>query len=290
MFRMATVEIAPKVFLPLFGFGTFRLTGADVQPALDSALGAGYRLIDTASAYGNEQEIGDALKFLLPKHNLARKDIFITTKLSRMGVDGTEESLQRSLKQLQTDYVDLYLVHYPKGRWDSSTDRDEHNPEIRRKVWLEMEQVHSKGLTRAIGVSNYEISHLEPMQSYATIKPAVNQCEYHPHFQRKPLVDYCRTHNIHWQAFTSLGRNDPDLFGEPVLKKIAAAHNSTVGQILLAWPIAKGISVIPKSATAARIVENFGASKIKLSAEEVKEIDTLDRGKHYTKCEGWNVL
>jgi len=288
---MKTVQIAANVQMPLFGFGTFRLNPSEVQNALKTAIDCGHRFFDTAAAYGNETEIGTALKQILPTYNLKRSDIFITTKLKPVdyGKDTTRQAFMKSLDQLQCDYIDLYLMHYPGPSSQAVDAKRITNQELRRETWLELEKIKEEGLVRAIGVSNFEIRHLQEMKSYAKITPAVNQCEFHPHLQRRSLVDYCTQAGIHFQAFTSLGRNDPELMQEPILVEIANAHNVPVSHVLLAWPYQMGISILPKSANPDRIRSNFEARNLVLTDDEMKKISTLDKNKSYTTRTPWEV-
>lgn len=152
----------------------------------------------------------------------------------------------------------------------------------------------AEGKIRAIGVSNYEIRHLQEMKEYHKdsegVPPSVNQCEFHPHYCRFELVEYCQKNNIHFQAFTSLGRNNPNLHEEPILKQIAEAHCLSVPQVLLAWPMALNISVLPKSSNPDRIKENFRSNELRLNEREMEQIRTLNRGVNYTLCTPWEVI
>jgi len=288
---MKTVQIAPNVQMPVFGFGTFRLNPSEVQIALKTAIDCGQRFFDTAAAYGNEAEIGTTLKEILPIYNLKRSDIFITTKLKPVdyGKDTTRPAFMKSLEQLQCDYIDLYLMHYPAPNPPVVEAKKSTNQDLRRETWLEMEKIKEEGLVRAIGVSNFEIRHLQEMKNYAKITPAVNQCEFHPHMQRRSLVDCCTQAGIHFQAFTSLGRNDPDLMEEPILVEIAKAHNVPVSQVLLAWPLQLGMSIFPKSANPDRIRSNFEARNLVLTDDEMKRISTLEKNKSHTTRTPWEV-
>ncbi|KAH7731549.1 Protein C35D10.6 [Aphelenchoides avenae] len=188
--------------MPSIGLGTYQVTSkTDIYAIVDAALDAGYRFIDTAQVYKNEGYIGRALKELLPKYGLTREDIFITTKLSpaNQGSSKVEPSLIRSLESLQTDYVDLFLIHWPGT---SHADiRSPLNKTRRMESWAEMERLHKNGKCRAIGVSNYEIRHLEELLQQTTVLPAVNQCEYHPHYYQMDLVEFCGRNDIHFQVF-----------------------------------------------------------------------------------------
>jgi len=277
--------------MPNIGFGTFRLTGYDtVFSALDSALSSGYRFIDTAQAYTNESDIGKALGILMPKYGLERKDLFITSKLStnNMKADKVRPTVEDTLRDLGTDYVDLFLVHHAKPGWLDAQD-----PQVRdarKESWLEMEKLHSEGKLRAIGVSNYELRHLNEMATYATVQPAVLQCEFHPHYCRRDFVTEVRRRGIHFQAFASLGRNNPALISEPLLVQLAEKYKVPVTHILLAWPMALGMSVLPKSVNPVRIKDNFEARKVNMEEEDVEKIWGLHKNMNYTLCRPWEVL
>jgi len=278
------VQLGNGVVMPLIGFGTYQITGADpINSVVDAALKAGYRFFDTAQVYQNEAELGAALETHLPKYGLTRADIFITSKL---GSHDVEKATLESLSKLRTDYLDLFLVHYPRNFFKGS-DNDPENPRMRKEVWLVLEKLLASGKLRAIGVSNYEIKHLAEMNAYATVKPTVNQCEFHPHFTRAALFEYCKANGIHFQAYTSLARNNPELMNEPIVKKIADKHNASVQQVLLAWAICQNVSVLPKSVTAERIAANYRAIDVHLAADEVTAISNLNRDKPYTLTTPW---
>jgi len=280
--------------MPLMGFGTFHLTETEtISNALDAALACGYRLIDTAQIYKNEAEIGKALKILMPKHGLKRGDLFITTKLhtSNMTTEKVRSSVEQSLIDLKMDYVDLFLIHHAKPNW--LEPQDPKVKDARKETWLEMERLHAEGKLRSIGVANYELRHLDEMTDYATIQPSVLQFEFHPHYCRRDFINGIRQRGMHFQAFTSLGRNSPTLFAEPVLIELAEKYQVPISNILLAWPLSLGFGVIPKSASPDRIRENFKAINIKLSEEEVEKIWGLHKNITYALigvCKPWEVI
>ncbi|CAD6194477.1 unnamed protein product [Caenorhabditis auriculariae] len=277
--------------VPLIGYGTYKVVGKDVLPAIDAALSAGYRLFDTAKYYKNEAELGAALKELLPKHGLKREEVFLTTKFFAIAAEDAFEEATRlvdeSLESLGVEYLDMVLVHYPKA--DASSNDDPKNAHHRKSTYLALEKIKESGKIRSVGVSNYEISHLQEIESYGKELPCANQLEYHPHFVREPLHLYCKKHGIFFQAFSSLARQEPALIDDPVLVNIAKKHNQPVTLILLAWALNQGVGIIPKSATPSRIVDNIKVAEVKLSAEEIQELTSLDRGQHYIRCTGWLV-
>uniref|UniRef100_A0A8R1HYL6 Aldo_ket_red domain-containing protein n=1 Tax=Caenorhabditis japonica TaxID=281687 RepID=A0A8R1HYL6_CAEJA len=276
--------------IPLVGFGTYKVTGEHLLPAIDTALTAGYRLFDTAKYYLNEKELGDALKVLLPKHNLTRADIFITTKLFPVSQDARNACqgfVDDSLKSLQVDYIDLYLVHYPKP--SDTENEDANNAEYRKVAYQVLEEAKAAGKVRSIGVSNYEIDHLEELKTYAKVPPSANQLEYHPHFARLPLQKYCKENGVFFQAFSSLARHEPKLIEDPVVVELAKKHNTSVPLVLLAWALRQNVGIVPKSVTPARIIDNFKVIDVALTPEEVQSLTALDRGQHYIRCTGWLV-
>uniref|UniRef100_A0A0N5ALA2 Aldo_ket_red domain-containing protein n=1 Tax=Syphacia muris TaxID=451379 RepID=A0A0N5ALA2_9BILA len=285
-------KLNSNYMMPLIGLGTYKVTGQEtVTVAVDAALKSGYRMFDTAKYYKNEAEIGNALKELLPKYNLKREDIFITTKFFPSRGNNSEyvkDMVNESLNCLQTDYLDLVLIHYPKA--DASSNDDPKNAEHRRDCYLALEKYRDNGVIRSIGVSNYEITHLEEIKGYSKTVPAVNQVEFHPHFTREKLKNYCDKEGIFFQAFSSLARNHPDLINDSTLVNIAKLHNTTVQLLLLAWPLGLGVGIVPKSTSPQRIVENISSVKIKLTDDELKQIAFLNKDKHYIRCDGWNVL
>jgi len=286
-----SIQLKTGGLMPLMGFGTFRLTGYEtIFNSLDAALKSGYRLIDTAQVYKNESDIGRALATLMPKYGLKRQDLFITSKLStlNMSSEKVRPSVERSLIDLQLDYLDLFLIHHAKPDWLDA--QDPKVKDARRDTWLELEKLHAEGKLLAIGVSNYEIRHLDEIAQYGTVQPSVLQVEFHPHYCRRDLLTEVRRRGIHFQAFTSLGRNNPTLISEPLLIELAQKYKCPIAHILLAWPMCQGIAVIPKSANPDRVRENFEAEKVKLSDEDVEKVWGLHKNINYTLCRPWEVL
>jgi len=245
--------------MPLVGFGTYQIRGTElIRNVLDGALAAGYRLVDTAKVYRNEEDIGKALKELLPKYNLTRKDIWITTKLSP---DDQGErayvALQESVRKLDCGYVDLYLIHWPGAFKVHSSDTD--NSRLRDESWKQLVKGVHDGLARNIGVSNYLVRHLKQLlaNNYG-IKPAVNQVEWHPHYHPQDLLDLCRSEGILLQAYSSLGgSNNPDLISNSKVTEISKKLGKTPAAVLLRWSLQQNIAVIPKGRSKQHIEENF---------------------------------
>ncbi|KAJ1374166.1 hypothetical protein KIN20_036791 [Parelaphostrongylus tenuis] len=271
--------------MPIIGFGTYQIRNETVlHDVVDAALSCGYRFFDTAQIYGNEAALGRIFKELLPKYNLERSDIFITSKVSpaNQGTEPAKKSVLESLANLQTDYIDLMLIHWP------GTSRlpvgDARNAEGRRQTYKVLEELHGSGELRAIGVSNYEIRHLEELLGYCTIHPAVNQVEFHPHFHQLDLLDFCKVHDIHFQAYSSLGGPDyrDDLFNDPVIQEMAKKYSVTIPQFLLAWATSQSISVLPRTTQRERVIENFAAKDVMVTETDIRKL--LENGKHNKSC------
>ncbi|VDL82608.1 unnamed protein product [Nippostrongylus brasiliensis] len=261
--RGGAAELNTGYHIPLIGLGTYKITGEQVYPAVDAALESGYRLFDTAKLYNNESELGAALSELLPKYDLSRSDVFLETKIHpdpENPAEGARRLVMESLERFQTDYVDMVLIHYPKAQ--SLDDHDERNPHHRMLTYVELEKMKDEGMIRSVGVSNYESRHIEEIRSYGKMMPCANQVEYHPHFTRDELKEYCRKEGIFFQAFASLARNKPELVHEPVLLEIAESHNTNVQMILLSWAFSQGVGIVPKSSTPHRIKDNMKVPSI----------------------------
>ncbi|XGW25567.1 hypothetical protein V3C99_006736 [Haemonchus contortus] len=289
--RGGAAKLNTEFYIPLVGLGTYKITGAQVKPAVDAALGSGYRLFDTAKYYVNEPELGSALSELLPKHGLSRSDIFLTTKFFPDPDDpaaAARRLVNESLENLKTDYLDMVLIHYPKAQ--TSEEKDEKNPIHRKLTYLELEKMKDEGKIRSVGVSNYESRHIEEIRNYGKMMPCANQVEYHPHFTRDELKDYCRKEGIFFQAFSSLARHEPALVNDPVVVDLAKTHNTTVPIILLSFALSQGVGIVPKSTSPQRIKENLEVTNLQLSEEEIELLHKLNRDQHYIRCYGWRVL
>ncbi|KAJ8976873.1 hypothetical protein NQ317_001197 [Molorchus minor] len=246
-------------YMPMIGFGTYQIRGTQlIRDVLDRALDAGYRAIDSAAVYGNEEDIGKALKELLPKYNLTRQDLFITTKLSPNDQgEKAYEALQKSLKNLDIGYIDLYLIHWP-GVYGVNSSKDE-NSKKRDLSWQKLVKGVKDGLTRNIGVSNYNVRHLtELLAKDHGIKPAVNQVEWHPHYHQPELLELCKREGILLEAYSSLGGSDnKDLVDDPKVKDIAQRLGKSPAQVLLRWALQQNLAVIPKARSKQHIDENI---------------------------------
>lgn len=262
---MKEITLNNGVKIPAVGLGVFRLTdAAEAYETVKTALAVGYRHIDTAMIYGNEEAVGRALLDL----HIPRKDVFITTKLwnddQRSG--RVAEALDASLKKLGTDYVDLYLVHWPVK--ETYTD-----------VWKKMEAVYRSGKARAIGVSNYQPHHLDDLLAVAEVVPAVNQIECYPYLTQDAVIAYCRQKGIQPEAWGPLGAGKTDILSNPVITEIAGRHGKTPAQAVIRWHLQRGLVVIPKSVHLERQIENFSVMDFELTGDEVARITALNRDK-----------
>ncbi|GMT34342.1 hypothetical protein PFISCL1PPCAC_25639, partial [Pristionchus fissidentatus] len=274
--------------VPKIGLGISRIVNQDkLTDAVRAALKAGYRLFDTARIYNNEYMLGIALKTALAEQGLKREDIFITTKVPTVNEDpagGTELSVKESLEKLQTDYLDLVLIHYPRDRYTGNDD-DERNGPNRKIVWQKLEEIHARGTIRSIGVSNYEVYHLAEMAEYAKMVPVLNQCEYHPYNTEKLLRRYCKQKGIVFQAFSSLCWGNQQILAEPPVKAAAEKYGVSPQTILYAFAVSTGVGIIPKSETPARIATNLHDTiKAALTPEEQRALLALNKGA--TFCPG----
>ncbi len=244
--------------MPLLGLGVYDMYAKEAEDATNQALDVGYRLIDTASMYENEVEIGNAIR----QSNVPRKDIFLTTKVnnSEQGYSQTLRSYELSLKKLQTDYVDLYLIHWPIKA-------------TRKETWKALETIYQEKRVRAIGVANYQLPFLDELKEYSTITPALNQVEFSPYLYLEDLLKNCQSQHIQLQAYTPLVRGMR--MDDPKLQSLAKKYEKTPAQIILRWIIQLGVSAIPKSSNPARIKENFDIFDFEISQEDCLFINTF---------------
>ena len=258
-----------------------------VIKAVQMALECGYTLIDTASIYKNETEIGMVLSEYINSGKIIRNDIFITSKISPkdQGFEKGYASIKRSLKDLQLDYLDLILIHWPGTA--GIPVHDKRNKENREGTWKALEKAYEEGLVKSIGVSNYTLSHLKEMEKFETL-PHVNQIEFHPLVyddEMKDLLAYCNEKKILVQSYSTLGVGE--LVNQqnvrPELKQISSELNSTIAQVLLAWAIKKGCPVIPKTQSEERLIENKNALQVKLSNLHEQILDSLSSKYKYNK-------
>jgi diketogulonate reductase-like aldo/keto reductase len=260
----ATTTLNNGVRMPWLGLGVFQVPAdADAAAAVGSALQQGYRHIDTAALYRNERGVGRAVR----ESGIPRGEIFVTTKVWNDDIRAgrIEQACADSLKKLGLDYVDLYLLHWPiKGK--------------HHEAWRAMEKIYRSGQAKAIGVSNYMIPHLDELLPAAEILPVVNQIEFHPYLQSKPLHQYCRQRDIRLTAWSPLMQAGP-LLRDPVLTGIARKHDKTVAQVILRWDLQLGVVTIPKSVRPERIAENADIFDFELDAADMSVIAALDRNR-----------
>ena len=250
--------------MPQFGLGVWQITDAQVPAAVQAALDAGYRSIDTATIYGNESAVGAALR----QSGVPRSELFITTKVwnDSQGRDKTLLAFDASLKKLACDYLDLYLIHWPLPRLG-----------LYLETWKALEELKRDGRVKAIGVSNFQPAHLQRLIDESGTVPAVNQVELHPFLQQKPLRAFHKKHGIVTEAWSPLAQ--AQALKNPALVKLASRHRRTPAQIVLRWHLEQDIVAIPKSATPARIRENAAIFDFKLGPEDYAAIAALDRGR-----------
>lgn len=299
---MKTLQFRNEDKIPAIGLGTWKATGDEVKKAVKEAILAGYRHIDTAAVYRNEEAIGDALAEIFAESKISRKDIFITSKLwnNAHGKGQVRPALLDSLKKLRLDYLDLYLIHWPvafrNGVNSPKTPDDYLTPEEApiQDTWKQMELAKNEGLVRHIGVSNFSETKLRNLVSKATQKPEMNQVELHPLLQQNELLAYCKSEGIHITAYSPLGSGDrssamksseePNMMDIEILKEMARKKNASVAQVLIAWHIHRGCAAIPKSTTKEHIISNLKAADLELTAIDMERISKLDR--HYRYLTG----
>ncbi|MBI4034483.1 aldo/keto reductase [Candidatus Saccharibacteria bacterium] len=258
---MDSIELNTGAKIPPIGLGTWKMSqDGEVQAAVSEALGCGYRLIDTAKIYGNEEGVGQAVK----RSGLAREKLFITTKLwnSDQGYHSARTAFDESLTKLGMDYVDLYLIHWPAT-------------EQRHSAWRALEELQEEGKAKAIGVSNYEVRHLEELLSRSDTVPAVNQIEFHPfvYKKQKPTLDFCQQHDIVVEAYSPLSHGEN--LNHPAITKIAKQHKRTNAQIMLRWAIQHDTVPIPKASQPSHLIENIEVFDFELSDDDMDKLNGL---------------
>lgn len=251
--------------IPQLGYGVFKVPADDTRRAVLEAFELGYRHIDTAAIYGNEEGVGAAIV----ESGIARQELFITTKLWNDRHDGDEPraALRESLDKLGLDTVDLYLVHWPTPARDNYLH-----------AWQRLIELRDEGLTRSIGVSNFLVPHLERIVAETGVAPVVDQIELHPAYQQREVVEWAQAHGIRIEAWGPLGQGKYDLFGTAAVADAAAAHGKTPAQVVLRWHLDKGNIVFPKSVRRERLAENIDVFDFALTDAEIAAIDALDPG------------
>ncbi|MFC0189667.1 aldo/keto reductase [Fictibacillus aquaticus] len=255
-----TVTLNNGVKMPWFGLGVFKVEeGNDTISSVKAAIKNGYKSIDTAAIYKNEEGVGQAIR----ESGVSRDELFITTKVwnADQGYETTLAAFDESLKKLGLEYLDLYLVHWPvKGKY--------------KETWRALEKLYRDGRVRAIGVSNFHVHHLEDILADCEVKPMVNQVEYHPRLAQKELREFCRSNEIQLEAWSPLMQGE--LLDNPVLKEIGEKYGKSVAQVILRWDLQTEVITIPKSIKEHRIIENADIFDFELSAEDMEKIDGLN--------------
>ncbi|AHC43207.1 glyoxal reductase [Bacillus amyloliquefaciens] len=252
------------VEMPWFGIGVFKVEeGAELVNAVKTALVHGYRSVDTAAIYGNEEGVGEGIRQGLQEAGLKREDIFVTSKVwnADLGYEETLKAFDTSLEKLGLDYLDLYLIHWPvEGKYIDA--------------WRALETLYRDGRIKAIGVSNFQIHHLKHLMKETEIKPMINQVEYHPRLTQKELLAFCTEQGIQLEAWSPLMQGQ--LLDHPVLQEIAEKYGKSAAQVILRWDLQNGVITIPKSTKKHRIEENANVFDFELSADDMKRIDDLN--------------
>ncbi len=258
-----TVPLNDGYDIPQLGYGVFRVPPADTERAVAEALEVGYRHIDTAAIYGNEEGVGAAIA----ASGIPRRELFVTTKLwnDRHDADEPHSAIRESLDRLRLDQVDLYLVHWPTPARDNYLH-----------AWEKLIELRAAGLTRSIGVSNFLVPHLERIVASTGVVPAVDQIELHPAHQQRELTDWASAQGVRIEAWGPLGQGKYDLFGIPAIAEAASAHGKTSAQVVLRWHLQKGYIVFPKSVRRERLEENLNVFDFALSDAEIEAIDAID--------------
>ena len=257
---MKSTKLNNGIEMPILGFGVYQIDEKQCQQAVLDAIDVGYRLIDTATAYQNERQVGNAIKV----SGIDRKDLFITTKLwlNRASYEGAKIQFEQSLNLLQLDYVDLYLIHQPFG--------DIHG------AWHAMEELYEQGKIRAIGVSNFSPDRLADLMAFNKIKPAVNQIEVNPFNQQLQAAPWMQSKTIQPEAWAPFAEGKNDIFNHPILTAIGQKYNKSVGQIILRWLIQRQIVSLAKSVRKERMMENFNLFDFQLSDKDMIDITAID--------------
>lgn len=258
---MEYVTLSNGVEMPILGYGVYQVTKEECERCVLDALKAGYRSIDTAQSYFNEEEVGTAIQ----KSGVAREDIFLTSKvwIENYGYEACKKSVEESLKKLRTDYLDLMLLHQPFSDYYGA--------------WRALEELYEEGKLRAIGISNFYPDRMVDIASFARIRPMVNQVETHPYNQQIIAKEYMDKYGVQMEAWAPFGEGRGGLFEDTTLGEIGAKYGKTTAQVMLRWHIQRGVVVIPKSAHYERMAENFDVFDFTLDAEDMARIAALDK-------------
>ncbi|NEZ40707.1 aldo/keto reductase [Paenibacillus alvei] len=260
-----TTTLNNGVKMPWFGLGVFKVEeGPELVNAVKTAIKHGYRSVDTAAIYGNEEGVGQGIREGLKEAGISREELFVTSKVwnADLGYESTIAAYETSLKKLGLAYLDLYLIHWPvEGKY--------------KDAWRALETLYKEGRVKAIGVSNFQIHHLQDLMKDAEIKPMINQVEYHPRLTQKELQAFCQDNDIQFEAWSPLMQGQ--LLDNEVIQEIANKHNKSIAQVILRWDLQNGVVTIPKSTKEHRIVENANVFDFELTKEEMEIIDGLNQ-------------
>lgn len=260
-----TTTLNNGVKMPWFGIGVFKVEeGPELINAVSKAIINGYRSIDTAAIYENEEGVGKGIANGIKETGIAREELFVTSKVwnADLGYEETIKAYEKSLEKLGLDYLDLYLIHWPvEGKY--------------KEAWRALESLYKNGRVKSIGVSNFQIHHLEELMKDAEIKPMINQVEYHPRLTQKSLQTFCQKNDIQLGAWSPLMQGQ--LLTNETLQEMASKHEKSVAQIILRWDLQNGVVTIPKSTKENRIIENANVFDFELTNEEMKVIDSLNQ-------------
>lgn len=262
-----SIRLNNQIMMPQLGLGVWKASNQDAEEAVRLAIKNGYVMIDTAKQYGNEAGVGNGIVRGLKETQQTRDDVFITTKVfsGDQGYDQTLAAINGQLERLQTDHVDLLLMHWPVNN-------------LYNETWRAMESIYRQGKALAIGVCNFDVERLTDLLRHASITPAVNQIEFNPRIHQQAVVDLCRVQGIQVEAWSPLGNGQS--ISNPLIGKIATAHQKTAAQIILRWETQQGLIVIPKSVHESRMIENAAIDDFDLTADEMAQISSLNTEEH----------
>ncbi len=304
---MQLLELHSGNRVPALGLGTWKMAGDEARIAVQTAIELGYRHIDCAWIYENESDIGRAFELCIRGGQIAREDLWVTSKLwnDSHQKQRVRPALETTLHDLRLEFLDLYLMHWPIAHQSGMARPETGDGYVSldevplSETWMAMKQCQSAGLCRNIGVSNFNIIKLESLITETGIVPAVNQVELHPYLQQCELLEFCQQHEILVTAYSPLGsgdrpeamkrKNEPSLFNDPLICQLARKHNVSSASVLIAWAVQRGTVVIPKTSTVSRMRENLAASEMKLADDEMQAITGLDRDYRYVDGKFWEI-